>query len=492
MKHLLMLVTVLVAVALVAPSWAAIEFFGTAKVKPTYYSNFDFDDDVDDKPIVSEGGLVKGGHMRAELRLGWKAKGDNWSVKMITEADIVMNKDNVDRSYYIGSEKGMNPNTGSEFGIERAEMLYKFNDAIELQTGWDIRALDIKSGGLLYGDDHPFIGFRGKLAENTKYELLYLPIQNRSDWTSAPYDNDDMNDWNVVTLKINQQIGGFNISPFIAYSESDHTTSSSTTTMTADCDTGIVTSLTNTTTNDYSSQIMYYGIEATGKVGMFKPAFEIVMADGDMSGGNEDGADISSWAAFAGLEMDVCKAFTPYVAFRYTQGDDDTTDDDVEGWVGITDIARFTPMMGMDGGILSEDLGQSYGATLYSYSPERAVGGNKYGGIGNGGSGNNPGQMLAAIGAKGDLSSVVDKLSYKTQAFFIWYDETDNLTNTKNPGSSVDDYAGTTFDLQLKYALDPNFSVDYIFGVFVPGDGLEDQYGDDVAMTNCLSLSWKY
>jgi hypothetical protein len=148
--------------------------------------------------------------------------------------------------------------------------------------------------------------------------------------------------------------------------------------------------------------------------------------------------------------------------------------------------------MGMDGGILSEDLGQSYGATLYSYSPERAVGTNLYGGISNRGSGDNPGQMIVALGAKGDLSSMVDKLSYKSQVFMIWYDETDNLLYKDDATADVDDYAGTTFDLQLRYALDPNFSVDYIFGIFVPGAGIEDQFGDDVAMTNCLTLSWTY
>jgi hypothetical protein len=202
-------------------------------------------------------------------------------------------------------------------------------------------------------------------------------------------------------------------------------------------------------------------------------------------------------AAFAGLELEVCKGFNPYVALRYTQGDDDATDDDVEGWVGITDIGRFTPLMGMDGGILSEDMGQSYGATLYSYAPERSplqagLPTDNYGGISNGGRGNNPGQMIAAAGAKGDLSAWVDKLSYKTQVFMIWYDETDNLNNIKNPGEEVDDYAGTTFDLQLNYALDENFSLGYIFGIFVPGDGIEDQFGDDPAMTNCLSLVWSY
>jgi hypothetical protein len=462
MKKLLMLVAVLVAVSLAAPSWAAIDFFGTAKVKPTYYKNFDFDDDENDKHVVNEGGLVKGEHVRAELRLGWKASGEKWSIKMITEADVIMQKDTADRSFYGGAEKDGNPNTGGEFGIERVELLYEFMPQLELQTGWDIRALDIKTGGLLYGDDHPFLGFRGQLAENTSYELLYIPIQNMSDVTASdPFDSDEVNDWRVYSIKMNQKVGGFNISPFYAYSDND----------------------------SKEAQVHYYGAEMTGKVGMFKPSCEIVIADGEF----DDGDDISSWAAFAGVELELAKAFNPYVAIRYTQGDDDQTDSDVEGWVGITDIGRFTPLMGMDGGILSEDVGQKYGATLYSYAPERAFGvaDRKYGGISNGGNGNNPGEMIIALGAKGDLSNVVDKLSYKSQVFFIWYDETDNLE--AYAGHDVDDYAGTTFDLQLKYALSKNFSIDYIFGIFVPGDGLEDAYGgDDDAITNCLTLAWSY
>ncbi len=46
----------------------------------------------------------------------------------------------------------------------------------------------------------------------------------------------------------------------------------------------------------------------------------------------------------------------------------------------------------MDGKVLGADLGQSYGATLYSYSPKRARTTHKYGGICHGGSGDNPGQ----------------------------------------------------------------------------------------------------
>lgn len=459
------IVAAVVAVLLAAPAWSAIEFFGTARVLPTYYSNFDFNDKKNDMFVVNEGGMTKGEHIRAELRLGWEAAGEKWSVKMITEADVIMQKDTADRSFYAGAEKDGNPNTGGEFGIERVELLYKFNPALELETGWDVRSLDIRTGGLLFGDDHPFIGFRGHLSENSSYELLYLPIQNMSSIKNEPFDSDAVNDWRVYSLKVNQKVGAFNVSPFYAYSDNDYR----------------------------EAKIHYYGLEVIGRIGLFVPSFEVVIADGKFDAGK----DISSIAVFAGLELEVAQAFRPYVALRYTQGDDDATDNKVKGWVGITDIGRFTPLMGMDGGILSEDLGQSYGATLYSYTPERSplqdgLPTDNYGGISNGGRGNNPGQILVAIGAKGDLSQWVDKLSYKTQLFMIWYDKTDNLNNMRKPGKKVDDYAGTTFDLQLEYALDEHFSMGYIFGIFVPGAGIKDQFGDDPAMTNCLALTWRY
>ncbi|MEZ4485055.1 MAG: hypothetical protein R2864_10840 [Syntrophotaleaceae bacterium] len=310
-------------------------------------------------------------------------------------------------------------------------------------------------------------------------------MQNRyplSSASSPEWRGSSADDWRVYTFKLVQDFGGasaalpqspffgnsdaerdtlkFSVSPFYAYSDND----------------------------SREAAVHYYGLEVTGQAGWFKPYLEVVGANGDF----DNGTDISSWAMFAGLEMNINKAFNPYVAFRYTQGDDDSTDDDAEGWVGITDIGRFTGLMGMDGGILGEDLGQSYGATLYSFSPERATSSNLYGGISNRGSGDNPGQKLIAIGTRGDLSALLPKLMYKTQAFFIWYDETDNLTNVADPGQKVDDYAGTTFDLQLLYAFSKNFSIDYIFSAFIPGEGIEDQYGDDTAFVNALTLAWTY
>ncbi len=463
--------------AFATPGHAEIKFFGTAKVKPTYFNDFDFNSSKHDGPIITEGGFVKGEFMRSELRLGWTAAGDNWKVKMIAEGDVIMNKDSADRSYYVGAEKEGQPNTGGEFGIERAELTYKFLPALELETGWDIRALDIKTGGLLYGDDHPFIGFRGKLADNLRYEALYLPVQNQVPLQSDPLASSEANDWRVYSVKLEYDLGqrskampaspfyansdvGLTISPLYAFSDN----------------------------RNMHAQIHYYGAEVTGQTGPLKPYFEIIRADG----GFDNGPDISSWALFAGAEVPVCKAFNPYLALRYTQGDDDAADNKVKGFVGITDIGRFSGLMGMDGNVLGDDIGQSYGATLYSYSPERARKTHRYGGISNGGSGDNPGQKLVAVGARGDLASLLPGLLYKTQAFFIWYDETGNLVNARNPGEKVDKYAGTTFDLQLLYAFSKNFSADYIFSTFLPGDGIKDQFGDDPATVNMLTLAWSY
>ena len=444
---------------------AAVDFFGTAKVKPTFYSNFDFDDNKQDKPALNEGGWTSGEHLRAEFRLGWKATGEKWRVKMIAEVDAIMNKNNADRSYYAPSPT-KNPNAGAEFGIERAEMGYTFSKALDLSTGWDIRALDIKSGGLLYGDDHPFVALGGALTDSTKYQLLYLPIQNED--IIGVSDGTFTGDWRVYSAKVGQTIdtgaGKLTVSPLFAFSDN----------------------------RAQQATVNYYGLEILGSLGPIKPSFEIISAQGEF----DNGKDIDALAFFAGVELPINKVFNPYVAYRYTQGDNDKTDNDVEGFVGITDIGRFTPLMGMDGNILGEHLASGaspYGAALYSYSPERAVGGDNYGGIGNGGSGNNPGQKLIAVGTKGDLGDLIPNLSYKAQAFFIWYDDTGNLVNAKNPGQKVDDYAGTTFDLQTKYAFDKNFAIDYIFSTFIPGDGIQDQVNaDDNAYVHVLTMAWSY
>ncbi len=465
-KSLVVLLAAILVGAVALPASADISFFGTAKVKPTYYSNFDFDDNNPDAPVVNEGGLTAGEHIRSELRLGWKAGGDNWKIMMIAETDLIMEKDTADRSFYVGATKGdpEGPNAGGEFGIERFEANYTFTPALVLSTGWNIRAADIRTGGLLFGDDHPFLEIGGKVTQDLSYSLTYLPINNRQLTSGVSPINDD---WRVYMLKLNANVGAGDVkgtlSPMVLYSD-------------------------NRLRN---AKVYYYGIEALGQIGIFKPSFEFVYADGEF---RDTSLDIKSYAAFAGVEAAVSKLFNPYVAIRYGKGDDNAGDNDVEGFVGITDIGRFTPLMGMDGNILSESLGNPYGNTLYSYAPERKFATNRYGGISDGGSGDNPGHMIIAFGTKGSIS---EPLSYKAQVFMIWYDKTDNIpVGAGQTVSQVDDYAGTTFDVQGKYAFSKNFAIDLIYSVFVPGDGIKDQLStsadDTFAQAATLTLAWTY
>lgn len=465
-KSLVLLFAAILVAAYALPAMADISFFGTARVIPTYYSNFDFDDNTPDSPTINEGGWAAGEHIRSELRLGWKAGGDNWKIMMIAETDIINEKDTADRSFYTSATKGnpAGPNAGGEFGIERFEANYTFAPSLVLSTGWNIRAADIKTGGLLFGDDHPFVEIGGKLAENLKYALTYITIQNRQ---LNAGEGPIASDWRAYMLKLNADVGAgdakFNLSPLVLFSDN----------------------------RAKNAKVYYYGIEGTGQIGIFKPSFEFIYADGEFRGTS---LDIKSYAAFAGVEAAVSKALNPYVAFRFAKGDDDSSDNDVEGFVGITDIGRFTPLMGMDGNILGEHFTAVYGSPLYSYSPDRAVGGNVYGGISNASSGNNPGQMLIAVGSKGSIS---DPLSYKAQVFLIWYDQTKNLpVGAGQTVTEVDDYAGTTFDLQLAYKFSKNFTTSFIYSAFVPGDGIKQQLAttadDTFAQVAALQFLWAY
>ncbi len=479
-KGLVVLLGAVLVAAFALPAMAEVSFFGYARVIPTYYNNFDFDKNAADKPALNEGGWVSGESIRGELRLGWKAGGDKWKIMMTAESDMTFNKNNGDRSFYTsaqipatGSANAI-PNAGAEFGIERAEFSYAFAPALELFAGWPISAVDIGTGGLLYGDDHPMIGFRGKVTENVKYQLVYLNIQNTPQIAVA--ESTLARDWRAYFLKPEFTVGVGNakgtLSPILLFSDFRGS------------------ALTNTTAKTY-----YYGLEGIGQFGMIKPSFEVIVADGEFR--TTPTVDIKSTAAFAAVEVAVNKAFNPYVAYRYTKGDNDKNDTKAEGFVGITDIGRFTPLMGMDGNILGEHLASGaslYNSPLYSYSPDRAVGGNIYGGIGGASSGNNPGQQLIAFGAKGSLDDFVKNLSYKTQLFLIRYDKTGNLVKTV--GGAVSKTVGTTFDLQLVYAFSKNFSAGYIFSMFTPGSGIKDQLPltakSTTASLNTLNLVWTY
>ena len=366
-SYLALLVSIIFILATVGSSFAAmgegtvsakkgvdLTLFGTNRFIPTYCSNMsDFDSDKHDGVTLDEGGFYAGFFVRNELRLGFSGKGENFGFRVILETDLHYTKNNVDRNTYTGY--GHNSSDfGSEFGVERSKFWYDFGP-VKLTTGWDVTWADLKTGGLVYGDDHPFIMLSGKAGDSMDWQLNMLLIEDTDDIFGTNSYRDG--DWYTYIAKMNFKFGGMTVSPFAVLSD-----------MRKDAQ-GIG-----------NVHAYYFGLEAFGKTGIFMPSFEIVGVTGTINDAymngtvQQDDYDISSFAAFAALKLDLMPEFQPYIGGFYVQGDDDNTDNDAEGFVGITNITRYTPTFGMEGAYIYEHIGGQLQSPLYALTPERKGG----------------------------------------------------------------------------------------------------------------------
>jgi len=491
-SYLALLVSVIFILATVGASFAAmgegtvsckkgvdLTLFGSNRFIPTYCSNMnDFDSDKSDLTTLDEGGWGAGFFVRNELRLGFAGKGENMGFRVILENDIHYSKANGDRNTY--ADYGNHTSDfGGEFSVERSKFWYDFC-GVRFTTGWDVTWADLKTGGLLYGDDHPFIMLSGKAGDMFDWQLNMLLINDADDVEYPAGGGLDLSgkyrdsDWYAYIAKANFKVAGLTVSPFACFS---------------DMRKGVRHGLGN-------SQAYYGGLEVYGKLGIIQPSFEIVGVTGTINDSykpgttQEDDYDISSFAAFASVKFDLMPEFQPYIGGYYVQGDDDPTDDDAEGFVGITNITRYTPTFGMEGAYIYEHI-YGLGSPLYALVPERLGSANaRYGGIGAGGSGDNPGLIYVGMGATGKINAI----SYKIQTAYMWFEEEDGLTakgDTK-PGG-VDDAIGWTIDAQAKYSLTSNVSLSYTISGLLPGDGVEDLKGeDDIAWITRAELVWKW
>ena len=467
-----------------------IEMFGTLHTYPHFMGNPDFnDDDTAYDRILDEAGWMDDTSIRNEFRVGWKGTGKNWDFIVILEADFVLNKDNGDRgeggSIGIGgvsgglAQKSVGMN-GSSFGVEKLQFRYNFADyglPVGIETGWQTKWLDIKSGGLVYGDDHPYIGLYGKIG-SVSWEALYLTIQdkingeydsNTFSW-SGPFDGDSL-DWRAYTLKADIPIQSEDvdlvIGPFYAFSENE----------------------------DHKAYVHYLGAQLYGRIGMFTPRLEVAYAVGteddvDLPNGTEDDLDVSAFAAFASLDVNFSKSLIPYIGGYYIQGDGDANDGDAEAFNPITNISRYTPTFGMENAFIYRMV-PVLGTHLYANDFGLLGATPGYGGISNSNKLENPGMMMIGGGLKGTYN----KWSYKTQLMYFWFEDTGALEDLGLGGGDVDDNVGLEFDLQLTYKFSNHFSIGNVFALFDPGDGVQDIRGDDydeTAILDTVELKWAF
>jgi hypothetical protein len=444
-----------------------VEFFGSLKTYPMWTSNLNFTDNnnVNDY-MYDENGYIQDHDVRNEIRLGWKGGNDTFDFMVILEADFNLDKNNTDRGASVGQplDSGM---TGEDFGVEKLDIGYNFGP-FRLHTGWTTRWLDIMTGGLVYGDDHPYIGLTGNIGENFKWEVDYTIIYDAFD--DVFYDGDRL-DWRFYSAKGIYTIPsgfakGFVISPFYAFSDNS--------------------------AHD-NAQVSYIGLEAYGKLGIFTPRFEIAYADGDTDE-NDAGIDydISAMAAYASVDIEICPEFIPFFGIKWEEGDNDPNDDDIEAFNSITDISRYTPTFGMENAIVYRGLrtptgiGGSWLSMLYSGNFNTIGTQNGYGGIGNLSRGDAPGLLMWGLGVKGKFGN----WSYQAQYMdFSFDEEPDQLV------AGVDDEVGQEFDLRVAYAFSKHFTMANCFAAFDPGDAIQDLYGDDyddTALVNTIELIWSW
>jgi hypothetical protein len=467
-----------------------VEFFGSLKTYPTWMSNLNFNDNTQVGDwMLDENGVMADHNVRNEIRLGWKGGNDTFDFMIILEADFNLDKNNTDRgfnhkdyTYFIADDQGM---SGEDFGVEKLDIGYNFGP-FRIHTGWTTRWLDIQTGGLVYGDDHPYIGLNGNIGKNFKWEADYTIVYDamsstteKSDTTLvpgrtytykepaiSPWDGDSL-DWRFYSIKgiytIPDGFGkGFVISPFYAFSD-------------------------NSAQNN--AQVSYFGLEGYGKLGMFTPRFEIAYADGDTDVNPNTGKDydISAMAAYASVDVEINPAFIPYFGVKWEQGDDDPDDNDIEAFNAITDISRYTPTFGMENAIVYRMV-PTLGTHLYSGNFNVIGGQAGYGGISNSSKGDAPGLLMWGLGFKGKY----DKWSYQVQYMDFSFDEEpigfDGVTRT-------DDEVGQEFDIRVAYAFSNHFTIANCFAAFDPGNGIQDRLGDDfddTALVNTIELIWSW
>jgi hypothetical protein len=446
-----------------------IQIFGSLHTYPTfvYDSDFNRNDTVFDA-VLDEGGWMAEESIRSEARIGLMGTGENWSFLTILEADFTYSKANADRGANKTDplDSGM---TGEDFGIEKLELTYDFGP-FGVETGWQTKALDIKTGGLLYGDDHPYLGLMGK-HRSIGWEALYLTVQddieNLSNGKAIGALDADTLDWRVYSGKVEVPVSSFTVSPFYAYSDND----------------------------EHDAEVHYLGLESYGKYGLITPRAEFVYALGnqDATGRN---SDIAAWGAFAAVEVNISPLINPYLGGYYVTGDDSANDDDIDSFNPITNISRYTPVFGLENAFIYRYV-PVLGNHLYSNVSDVLGATAGYGGIGNSAKTESPGMMMLGAGCKG----VWEKWQYKTQLMYFWFENTGALedlagtTTLPNARGDISEDMGLEYDLQITYNFNKHFSLGNVFSIFVPGDGVQDLRGEDydqTAFLNTVEAKWEF
>jgi len=436
------------------------------------------------------GGAVKDDHIRGENRLFFNfIRGTDWDVYMALESDTVLDRKSADRTDFATGRQTQ------QFGIER--LMATFNMpwvSSRLEAGWDARGADIGYAGLVYGDDDPGIGIVGG-ASGFKWEARYIkkdedeagyyvdPVKPAVNPIDAP-SNDRDTDRTFCYGKLGYDFSGTYLEAFGFYDRNY---------------------MGKTDIDHY-----FTGLQGKGTYGILMPTFELVYTFGDYEAPGQRDRDISSWAAYADLAVDLremanMQKFEVHVGGYYVKGDDDLTDDDLEGFASSVGIDRFSPRFGSEQSI-SFDGNPILGQTLYSMLPIY-YGSVRGAGINGGAALDGPGFIMFG----GGLKTAYNKWTYITNVMAMWFETTEPVeTYYANAGAGapdIDDFMGVEWNNEVWYCLYKAVTLKAGAAFLFPGSGAKDitkaldaiargvnfsqgRSSDDISMRFAAELLW--
>ncbi|MFP4475025.1 MAG: hypothetical protein ACLFOY_05660 [Desulfatibacillaceae bacterium] len=467
---------------------------------------------------ANEGGWFNDNYIRNEDKLYFNAlpKDRKWSFYAALEFDSGLETQSVD-------VRGGKDSEHSSFGLERLHCTYELPKNMRFHAGWDVWHVDaVEGAGMVYGDDNPGFWLTGDyMDEALGFNVGYFKIMEndfQSGPNQAPADPSDRDRdllAGYLTMHFDKSADSTNkFQLFYTYDRIRNVGLGDFPGKVVDPAFGIAGAATGTVPETDSHHLgFYYLMNYFDFEFFFEYAYQFGVADEVNLAHNE--YDISAHAFAGDVSYDFREfagfSFKPHVGFVYTSGDDDPTDDELNGYNGNVNAQRFSQRWGGENTIIG-DTNLVLGTMLYGYVPELYGNGTPVftGGLQNtaelgGGRGDNPGMTMISAGVR---MAPKKYLMYNMNVNFFWWNENFNVINHVSPIDPAtgqldvtevgDGHVGTEWDNEVTLALSPNTFVKGQFSWFFSGEGITDVTealggrADDTAQRLAMEFIWNF
>ena len=399
--------------------------------------------------------------------------------------------------------------------LERANLTWKTGVIGDLVVGFDVHLFD-PEGGLVYQDEDPgiwLIGSQGPISWNLGYHKRLernrgAPLGNLIGGLPTPsglVKNTDV-DTDILEARVGFNLGPISISPFFL-AHIRHTPGAAGTNIFS-CPTGTCAGV-PAVDGTLRGEIYYPGLVVTAKLGPLSFTAEGVGMFGEIRelGPNFQAIygtsqlEVESFAVYGELALDLTAqglGITPFVAIDWRRGDDNPTNDTLEGYVPISDLSAALRKDGFKGQSISsigppglgaggEDgwgfnttgrgIGPTIGTILEGFGADTTYFNSRWG------KGDNPGMMKATAGFLGKITPQVDM---KAAVSYFRFDTVESIlaeaTRNRasrvvaNPGASlnISEDMGFEINANIGWSPVPAFRIQPFISVFVPLDGADD------------------